>query len=317
MDTITIDHISFFGIHGAEKYEHRAPQEFNITLTLSQWEREYHDTLALTYDYKQAIVIVEKVIKGPRQVLIETLAETIAREILSDDERLYSATVKLEKPSALRNGTPSVTVTKYQELHSDLFLPFHIESVLEQLIREGGVSFPLITETYRKKLLIEAKSLKYIERPKVVGKGLVHEDLEVAEIFPDESVLAEFKQKFEEILYWKLSHTPLSPFQNAINFNEMRVQHYYPDSIGITTHRDGASYHNLIAILVLEGKSKFALAENRAGDNPRYLDATPGTIILMRAPGFLGSSYRPFHFVTDIHTDRYILGMGQKVTNAS
>ncbi len=35
-------------------------------------------------------------------------------------------------------------------------------------------------------------------------------------------------------------------------------------------------------------------------------------MIILRAPGFLGTKLRPFHYVTDINETRYTFGLRQK-----
>lgn len=89
-----------------------------------------------------------------------------------------------------------------------------------------------------------------------------------------------------------------------LHFTDLVVQRYQPCPVGISPHRDGLKYLNLIALFVLEGKGKFCLCDDRDGSNPREVFNEPGTLLLMRAPGFLGEKVQPFHFVGDIETQR-------------
>jgi hypothetical protein len=75
---------------------------------------------------------------------------------------------------------------------------------------------------------------------------------------------------------------------------------------------DGMSQINLICVFVLTGHANFALCKDREGTKPKYLDTTPGNVIIMRAPGFMDSDFRPFHFLTDVSERRIVFGLRQK-----
>jgi len=91
------------------------------------------------------------------------------------------------------------------------------------------------------------------------------------------------------------------------------LQRYEEESIGITPHKDGLSYISLVCVFVIGGQGNFYVCSDRSGNNPIEIDASPGNVILMRAPGFLGSEDgRPFHYVTNIREPRYTFGLRQK-----
>ncbi|MBI2486575.1 MAG: hypothetical protein HYW01_06385 [Deltaproteobacteria bacterium] len=92
----------------------------------------------------------------------------------------------------------------------------------------------------------------------------------------------------------------------------MVLQKYEKGSIGITPHRDGLSYINLVCIFNIGGRGKFFICSDRFGKDAREIDASPGKVVFLRAPGFFGSKDRPFHFVTDIQETRYTFGLRQK-----
>ena len=91
----------------------------------------------------------------------------------------------------------------------------------------------------------------------------------------------------------------------------MMIQRYRRGSFGITPHRDGLRYVNLVSLFTLCGQARFGLCADRAGHGSREIDASPGTVILMRAPGFLGTHQRPFHYVADVCEERYSFGLRQ------
>ncbi len=103
-------------------------------------------------------------------------------------------------------------------------------------------------------------------------------------------------------------------FETPLSFNSMVLQRYEKGSLGITPHKDGLSYINLISIFVIGGRGRFYLCSDRSGAGAIEIDASPGNVILMRAPGLMGtgSKERPFHYVTDIEETRYTFGLRQK-----
>lgn len=96
-----------------------------------------------------------------------------------------------------------------------------------------------------------------------------------------------------------------------IAFNEAMVQRYPPSPCGISPHRDHVRYTDLIGILVIDGEGTFAVCADRAGNNARSIPAPPGSFLLMRAPGFDGSRYRPFHTLGEVTQERLIVGYRQ------
>jgi hypothetical protein len=100
-------------------------------------------------------------------------------------------------------------------------------------------------------------------------------------------------------------------FPSPLHFNSLSLQKYAQGSIGITPHRDGLRYINLICIFVIAGQGRFFVCADRSGQEAVEIEATPGNVILMRAPGFLGEDLRPFHFVSEISATRYSFGLRQ------
>jgi len=103
------------------------------------------------------------------------------------------------------------------------------------------------------------------------------------------------------------------PFETALDFNSMVLQRYEEGSIGITPHRDGLSFINLVCVFAIGGKGSFYVCSDRSGKDSIEIDASPGNVIFMRAPGLLGSEdERPFHYVAGIRETRYTFGLRQK-----
>ncbi|WP_088892472.1 hypothetical protein [Leptolyngbya ohadii] len=105
------------------------------------------------------------------------------------------------------------------------------------------------------------------------------------------------------------------PFSTPLQFTELVIQRYLPGQLGITPHRDSLRAINLIALVNLSGQAKFYRCDDRQGTHAVPLDTTPGNVIFLRAPGFLNASVRPFHFVMDIRSTRYSLGLRQRIEN--
>jgi hypothetical protein len=93
----------------------------------------------------------------------------------------------------------------------------------------------------------------------------------------------------------------------------MVLQRYEENSIGITPHKDGLRFVNLVCVFVIGGQGRFYVCSDRFRRDAREIDASPGNVILMRAPGLFSSeNNRPFHYVTDIRERRYTFGPRQK-----
>jgi hypothetical protein len=82
------------------------------------------------------------------------------------------------------------------------------------------------------------------------------------------------------------------------NPNEAWVQRYRQASRGITVHKDLKRHGMLVAVFTLEGTATFTVCKNRAGDARMSWAAGPGSLVLLRGPGFDGTEDdRPLHAV--------------------
>jgi hypothetical protein len=89
-----------------------------------------------------------------------------------------------------------------------------------------------------------------------------------------------------------------------LQFNDLLVHRYSTGDLGISPHRDGLRYLNVIAVFVVEGKGRFGRCDDREGTNSHGIRNEPGDLLLMRAPGFCGEDIQPFHFVDGIKSQR-------------
>ncbi len=164
-------------------------------------------------------------------------------------------------------------------------------------------------------LLREAQGYDYTAEGEVVGSAerVVRQQLSSFRDFPDDSRYVSLKNSFQDLIERCLAESATYPFETALNFDSMVLQRYEEGSIGITPHKDGLSYINLVCVFVISGKGRFYVCSDRSGKDSIEIDASPGNVVLMRAPGFLSSEdERPFHYVTGIQETRYTFGLRQK-----
>lgn len=190
---------------------------------------------------------------------------------------------------------------------------FELHKIINEIAAIGAASVPLLSEEFRLELLLEAASYSYIKEPSVVGNGTqtVRQQVSSLTSFSALTLYNQLKNAFQNLLSERLAAVKPYPFATKLNFNSMVLQKYELGSIGITMHRDRSLYINLICIFNIDGLGKFYLCEDRSGTNAKELDSSPGNVIFLKAPGFMNSVKRPFHFVNDIQTLRYTFGLRQ------
>jgi dihydroneopterin aldolase len=314
LSNLFLRNLVFSGVHGSTGREYLDPQSFrvDIVISLDVSRSATSDLLSDTYDYKEAQRIAESVIEGEKHVLIEKISSRIAYRIC-ENPKVHKVRVTVSKPSASRNGVPGITVEHYrrpQEQNLGL-LDFSTKDLLDSLDQEGAVSVPILKSDYRSALLGEAETYEYHKQPEVVGSMKVREQISSTYEFKEDSLFYKLRDDFQSLLLRKLSSAE-NIFNPPLDLNEMSLQLYEKDSLGITPHMDGLSNLNLICVFMLTGHAKFALCDDREGSNPRYLDTSPGRVIIMRAPGYRGRDLRPFHLVSDVTERRIVFGLRQK-----
>lgn len=100
MDTLILRELHFFGRHGVLPIEAESAQPFSATveLELPLARAGESDRLDQTVDYRTVQKVVRGVIEGSRKHLIETLAESIAVELLRAFPEVRAVSVEVLKP---------------------------------------------------------------------------------------------------------------------------------------------------------------------------------------------------------------------------
>ncbi len=190
---------------------------------------------------------------------------------------------------------------------------FEISKIISELTAIGATSVHLLSEDFRLALLQEAKSYPYTPEAEVVGNGkqTVRQQLGSFTRFPAFTLYSHLKDAFQTLLDEHLATVKNYPFTTRLNFNTLVLQKYDLGSIGITLHRDRLSYINLVCIFNIGGQGEFYLCDDRCGSNARAIDSFPGSVIFLRASGFMSCLERPFHYVSNINSTRYTFGLRQ------
>ncbi len=195
---------------------------------------------------------------------------------------------------------------------------FNLGRIMGELSCIGATSIRLLNEGFRSSLLQEAEGYTYKPEDEAVGSGdrIVHQQLASFDNFSTEGNFILLKKSFQAFLDQCLEEAVPYPFDTRLNLNSMVLQKYESGSLGITPHRDGLRYINLVCIFIIGGRGRFCICSDRSGTDATEIAASPGNVILMKAPGFLGSNKRSFHFVTDIQETRYTCGLRQQAPMA-
>lgn len=118
-DRITLTGLRVYGHHGVHQQERERGQEFVVdtTVWLDLRPAAATDELAETLDYAALAQRAARIVGGPPCNLIETVAERIAQEVLSD-QRVRAVEVTVHKPAAplpLPVGDVAVTAHRVRD----------------------------------------------------------------------------------------------------------------------------------------------------------------------------------------------------------
>lgn len=105
-DRIALAGMAFEARHGVNDWEKTETQRFEVDVELVLRTRRAgtSDELAQTVDYREVYAAVRRVIEGPPVDLLETLAESIARDILAANRRARKVIVRVRKPDVQLGG---------------------------------------------------------------------------------------------------------------------------------------------------------------------------------------------------------------------
>lgn len=110
--------MQFYGFHGLFPEENKLGQRFivDVELFLSLQTAGKSDQMKDSIDYGRVYGIIKKIVEGEAKNLIESLAETIAGQLLEQFNLLQACTVKVIKPNPPIPGNyESVAVEIYRE----------------------------------------------------------------------------------------------------------------------------------------------------------------------------------------------------------
>lgn len=102
MDSIKIENLEFFSNHGVLKEENVLGQKFLISaeIFLDTQKAGKNDDLALSVDYSKICHKIKNIMENNTFKLIETVAEKISEEILTEFENIDEIKIEVKKPWA-------------------------------------------------------------------------------------------------------------------------------------------------------------------------------------------------------------------------
>jgi len=189
--------------------------------------------------------------------------------------------------------------------------PATLAAALARLPEEDLVSLPLLDRAARQRLSAATAHLAFRQARPVVGQGerTVYQDFVICMDVPWHSLLWRFAAALERHINAALRLCASSLLAPRFHINDLAIQRYERGSRGITPHRDHLCYDGLVAVIPLSGAARFCLCADRRGRAAREVPSPPGSLLLMRAPGFAERHDRPFHFVADVTRRRLSLGL--------
>jgi dihydroneopterin aldolase len=104
-DRIILANLQLEGRHGFYDWEREQPQPFEVDVELEMdlAPAGRSDDLTRTVDYGKVDATVRRIVEGESVRLLETLAESIARDILADFP-VDAVTVRVRKPAVQLGG---------------------------------------------------------------------------------------------------------------------------------------------------------------------------------------------------------------------
>lgn len=189
-----------------------------------------------------------------------------------------------------------------------------MDRIGRELREVGAISLPCLADGFLRTLADEARTYSYRRGREIIGSGEreVRQDLYVCDDFAPHSAFRVLAHAFEELLETAARRQTVYPFGSRLHLDDLMLQKYEGGSAGISPHRDRSAYINVVCVFTLTGRAEFLITADRKGHDAVAFEAVPGSVILMRAPGFEESSARPFHAVRGIRETRYAFGLRQR-----
>lgn len=186
-----------------------------------------------------------------------------------------------------------------------------LAGALEQLKTQQAMSMQMLSGAVLDELAAAAASLSFRRATYQAGKpeARVYQEFDYCGAVPALHPVRILGGWFERRLQGALMAMTEPPIETGIAINDVVCQRYRPGDLGITPHRDHIAYTGLITLVVLGGRGRYFVCDDRDGHGRRELDSRPGRAILMPGPGYAGRRDRPFHMVGDISRLRYSAGL--------
>jgi hypothetical protein len=185
---------------------------------------------------------------------------------------------------------------------------------IQRIDTQGGVCVPqVISNALRSSLIEELSILTLTQQPETHGPRKVRQSFTAVASFPPTGHFAKFATSLGRAISTWFCASRNDVFISPLSFTDLVAQQYPPHGGGIAPHRDGKSFINLVAVLILEGEGNFQFCDDDSGANPRLIKNEPGDLILMRGVGFCARDHQPHHFVDGIRSRRTTFGMRQRL----
>ena len=187
--------------------------------------------------------------------------------------------------------------------------------ILEQLRTSAAVSLEMLGGAVLDELTLAASGLSFRPARSEVGKpeARVYQEFGYCGAVPDDHPLWNLARWVQARVKRALAVMADPPLHGDFEINDVVCQRYLPGQLGITPHRDHASYTRLIILVILSGAGRYCVCADRQGNAKREIRSGPGWAILMPGPGYAGRTDRPFHMVGGISRLRYSVGLRHDV----
>lgn len=195
--------------------------------------------------------------------------------------------------------------------HAACFDDHALAETLERLVSSQALSMQILSGSVLGELVEAAGRLPFRPAESEVGKpeARVYQEFGYCGDVPPHHFVSRIGDWFEMRLRRSLALMPSPPIPTDYTINDVVCQRYRPGDLGITPHRDHIAYTHLVTLLVLSGRGRYCVCDDRQGSGKREIPSGPGWAILMPGPGFAGRTDRPFHMVEGISTLRYSVGL--------